>query len=451
MRSLPLSLLAACLACSSGGGAGTTTGTGTNTTGTTTGSSTTGGPACLATVCTSATDCASACGRGYGCGLPFTDTCCGLNQTLCALGTDCCSGYCALLANGLDSVCANMPAGTTGSSTATTTSTGSSTSGAATTTGATTSGSTSSGTSSSGGAPTLAFQWTFGASQSCELASAAWVSLSLNGQAPKVVPCRDPSGLEGARVDASSVAGTLVSYSAIAYDGLLNAQLGQATGQVLAPVAGTAAVPLTVPLASAQTSSLELAWTFGGQTLAQAGVTQLQLQVTDPHNPALDVSALLDGGGNGFTLPGYGSGLYPVALTGTGAATYSGTAAVSANGVTPALLLVDLPAGTALGDAGALVLQLATAFGGQSCAAAGIDTIAAQLVKANGTALAPAALVACADAGASLTFAGVAAPATAFLWLEGLAGTQVQLLANPQVALFPAVSATYTVIAEPAP
>jgi len=394
------------------------------------------------------TDCCSVPTDGGGSSLPY----CNANQE-CSAAPNCAQlespcnvlPCCAqpdgpVVCSPLNGTC-TLATGTTGSST------GGSTSGGST--GTSGGFGTSSGTGGSfgdGGSETnWVFSWTYGVNQACEQAGVTWVEVQLNGNTIGLFPCRDPSGIEGATIPAPPL--TQDSYTVTGYNAGGNLMLAQAIG--VTPVAdGPTSVPVDLAFNDGGPSNLDLGWTFGGQSCAQAGVTQVQVTLVDPNAPSLDVdepAPCSSAGVEGINLQGYGHGQYPLTISATGSdGGYQASASISANGSSDSLVQVDLlPAS----DAGSGDVLVKFDFGGEGCVAAGLDSVGLQLSTIRGTALVPAVVLPC-DAGASYSFSGVPAPATAFLWVEGISQGQVQQLSNPQVVVSPGGSATYSVVTQ---
>ncbi len=436
-----------------------------------------GSQTCVNSYCLKDADCCS----GFACNtVDQIDTCCELASSgvQCELDTDCCpisvdgggsslpfcnNGQCIPAPNcaGLQTPCNLLPccpgplgtvicsplngtcvyaSGTTGTTTG-----GSSTGGSTSTSGG--SGTGTGGSSGFDGGPETSwvFSWTYGLNQACEQAGVAWVEIQLNGNTIGLFPCRDPSGVEGATIPAPPL--TQASYTISGYNAAGSLVLAQASGAT--PYAdGPTSVPIDLSFNDGGPSDLVLSWTFGGQSCAQAGVTQVQVTLVDPNEPALDVNgpaACSPAGVQGVTLQGYGHGQYPLTLSASGSdGGYQAGGSISANGLSDSVAQVDLLPSSDQTSGDVLVKF---DFGGEGCLAAGLDSVGLQLSTIRGTALAPAVVLGC-DAGASYTFSGVPAPATGFLWVEGIAQGQVQQLSNLQVIVSPGGTATYSVVTQ---
>jgi hypothetical protein len=337
---------------------------------------------------------------------------------------------------------------------------GSSTTGGSTSSGGATGGSTSSGSGSgsgtggtggssggsTGGIQTgVDFAWNFGVTETCEQAGVSWIEIQLSGNTVGLFPCRDPYGNEGATVSAAAF--SQINYTLTAFDPSGAVTLAQANGFV-STEADITDQPVTLTFGSGGPSSLNLLWTFAGQTCAQAGVTNVQVEVQDPNDPSLGVnqSMACSGSIEGAVLPGYAAGQYPVTLSATGtSASYQAMGSIFANGLSNVVMMVDLlPTSTV--STGSVLVNFD--FGGLSCAASGLDNVGLQLAAANGNPLVPGTIVPCADAGTSYLFTSVPAPATAFLWIEGISLGQSEQLANPQVIVSPGGTATYSAVTQ---
>ena len=394
------------------------------------------------------TDCCPIALDGGGPTIPYCDTngqcapapTCAQLESPCADGGTCCpqpNGE--VICDPVNGLCVYGEA-TTGSTGGATTGGSTGTSGGFGTSG--TSGSTgTSGSSGTGGAATTwVFSWTFGVNEPCEQAGVAWVEVQLTGVSTTLFPCRDPSGNEGATTPAPALQQT--NYTLVGYDESGGTQLAEATGTT--PVAlGPTPVPVDLGLDDGGGSNLDLTWTFAGQSCAQAGVTQVQVDLQDPNNPTLDVDESVSC--SELTLQGYGRGQYPMTFSASGSdGGYQATASVAANGASDSLVQVDLLPGSTQSMGNVLVNF---DFGGEGCVAAGLDSVGLQLSTIRGTALAPAVVLGC-DAGTSYLFSSVPAAATGFLWVEGISQGQVEQLSNPQVVVSPGGTATYSVVTQ---
>ncbi len=182
-----------------------------------------------------------------------------------------------------------------------------------------TSGGTGGATGDAGPEDSWVFTWTFGVSgTSCERAGASWIEIQLNGSTIGLFPCRDPFGNEGVTIPASPLSQD--TYTLVAYNSGGNLSLAQGTG--MTPfVQGPTGVAVNMTFNTGGPSNLDLTWTFEGQTCLQAGVTQVQVVLKDPDQPALDVSesvACSSAGLEGITLQGYGNGQFPLTLSANG-------------------------------------------------------------------------------------------------------------------------------------
>ncbi len=468
-----LGALALLSACASGSSSSTTSSGGASSTGGTPEYVDAG--TCLNNGCANDSDCCTgfACSFGSCCQLPSAHVQCLLDSDCCSLPGDAGStipycnpnGQCAPAPNcaQINSPCTNeaccpQPNGdvfcnpvnglcaygqaTTGSTGGSTTGGSTGTSGGFGSSSGTSSGAATSGSTGTGGSATSwVFSWSFGVNEPCEQAGVSWVEVQLTGISTTLFPCRDPSGNEGATTPAPAL--TQTDYTLVGYDESGGTQLAAATGTT--PVAlGPTPVPVDLSLGDGGGSNLDLTWTFGGQSCAQAGVTQVDVGLIDPNNPVLDVDESVSCSSS-LSLKGYGRGQYPMTFSASGSdAGYQATASVSANGVSDSLVQVDLlPSSTAA--SGDVLVNFD--FGGEGCVAAGLDSVGLQLSTIRGTALAPAVVLGC-DAGASYLFSSVPAAATGFLWVEGISQGQVQQLSNPQVVVSPGGTATYSVVTQ---
>lgn len=318
------------------------------------------------------------------------------------------------------------------------------------------------GSGSGGTAGSVTFAWSFNGGEGCNVAGVDQVRATVAGQTV-VFPCSAwaNGGRQGTidNVPAGTQDFTLTGVSFL-YDGqgvfVKQSDTYQATGTVNV-LAGadnqTPGIDLAVIAANVSTSSLVFLWDFGGTaaTCSMANISQVTLAITDPANPFTTQAINCTGpdGTDGIKIEQFTAGTYPFSLSandGTNDYFASGTAYV--NGISDTVLNVDLQldATSAPPANGPGSLQLDFTVGGGSCAAAGVDHILYYLTDGSGNVIGNSEqTVPCVDPLGSVTLAGLSAPATYFLYAEGLSnGTATYELLQYAVAVYPGTVSIYS-------
>ncbi|HUB05972.1 MAG TPA: hypothetical protein VMB50_03180, partial [Myxococcales bacterium] len=226
----------------------------------------------------------------------------------------------------------------------------------------------------------------------------------------------------------------------------------QAQGSATVQAGGSAPVSATLAAVPGAlgASQLTFQWTFGGQSCATAGVSQVTLTVSAPGDPSAPDQAVLpctDGAGaDGTAVAGLAAGSYPFVVAATGAsATYHGSGTVHVDGLPADALAVDVPLASEASATGSLAITWTL---GAPCADGGVDHVHVFLVDPQGAIASDATgatteqTLACGDAAGAVY--GTLLPGGYFVDVQGLGGgavisqslgTQVAVLAGGDVTL----------------
>jgi hypothetical protein len=272
-------------------------------------------------------------------------------------------------------------------------------------------------------AGTLQLLWTFNGGQSCNGAGVNRVVVQIYGSSYSFY-CYDPiSGVPGAtlaNVPAGTQAVTLTGYSG-------NLAVYSWTGPILVYGGTFNTYTIDLPYLTSgpgpgpAQSNVTFLWTFGGKTCAQAGVPNVNIVVQDPIGGNVNsVVPCTQQGVDGAVVNSFAAGTYSftlIGLGGTGQSQFRAMGAATVNGRAPITVHVDLQPGyPPVSGTGAAIVALA--FGGQSCTAAAVTQIYADLRDLNGN-VASQTSVPCAGFTGSLSFVQLSGAATYYLDVVG--------------------------------
>jgi hypothetical protein len=316
-----------------------------------------------------------------------TGTICGAAGLMCCIDVGgSCTDYmqCCTLNCTPAGVCATqfVTSSSTSGGSSGSTSGGSTTAGS--TGGATTTGSTSGGsTTGSSLVQAIAFNWTFNGTQTCEQAGIGWIQISnFAGLPTQYVPCRGSDGVAGATFTYLPVGST--SYTLAAFAAGTGRVIYDITGNTTVTAGLTTVGVVFLLQVNPSGSNLNFQWTFNGGTGpctsgALDGGVLVSVQSDAGFSQSFPCSTASAAAGT------YQAGPYAFAITaswGDGGVAYQATGSATVNGVTDTTVLADLAPPGGSGFPGNLIANMT--FGGQTCVAAGVDTLYFTLRDATG-------------------------------------------------------------------
>jgi hypothetical protein len=316
----------------------------------------------------------------------------------------------------------------------------------------------------------VTIHWAFTAnSYSCAYASVTTMQVSVAGLTT-TVGCIDPTtGDQGTTLD--GVPAGVQPFSLTGYTPTYDAS-GNFTGNVaFYQASGTIQVIgnanndtgqiqlgyINQPAQNPANSNIVFLWNFAGQTCASSPqVASVRVQVTDPANPPASVDQMVacnTNGTDGIQVQNFAAGTYPFTLTGldsTGAANFQATGSVTVDGLNSVNVYVTLaPVGSPPSGPGNA--QIAFTFGssGQNCQQVNVDSMHFSLSDSTGTAVPGSdVIVGCMTSGGitqQVAFNSLTAPATYFLYAQGLSGGSVAYTGSFQFSVAPMMTSNYQV------